>query len=125
MVGELAKRVRDMMGKMDAKDWDALNQMATDDLQGVDEITRKWTHGRNAIIDGLRQAPIEDLRTEVRDLNETTWGDTGLVTCWIEQDYTYEGKLQHVSAPTTLLFRKIGSEWRMTLFHSVPLPEAS
>ncbi|HKC91841.1 MAG TPA: nuclear transport factor 2 family protein [Candidatus Limnocylindria bacterium] len=125
MAGELTKRVRDMMGKMDAKDWDALNQMATDDLQGVDEITRQWTHGRKKIIDGLREAPIEDLRTEVRDINESTWGDTGLVTCWIEQDYTYQGKPQHVSAPTTLLFRKFGSDWRMTLFHSVPLPESS
>jgi len=73
MAGELAKRVRDMMGKMDAKDWDALNQMATDDLQGVAEITRQWTHGRKKIIDGLRAAPIEDLRTELRDINETTW----------------------------------------------------
>lgn len=125
MAGELEKRVRDMMRKMDAKDWDALNQMATDDLRGVDEITRKWTHGKKTIIDGLREAPIEDLRTEVRDISETTWGDTGLVTCWIEQDYTYQGKPQHVSAPTTLLFRKTGSDWRMVLFHSVPLPETS
>ena len=125
MAGELAKRVRDMMVKMDAKDWDALTQMATDDLQGVDEISRKWTHGKKQIIDGLREAPIEGLHTEVRDINESTWGDTGLVTCWIEQDYTYQGKPQHVSAPTTLLFRKMGSDWRMTLFHSVPLPEAT
>ncbi len=125
MAGELEKRVREMMRKMDAKDWDALNQMATDDLRGVDEITRQWTHGRKAIIDGLRQAPIDDLRTELRDIKETTWGDVGLVTCWIEQDYTYQGKRQHVSAPTTLLFRRMGSDWRMVLFHSVPLPEPS
>src|SRR2546428_5781610 len=125
MAGELEKRVREMMRKMDAKDWDALTQMATDDLRGVDEITRKWTHGRKAIIDGLRQSPIDGLRTEVRDIKETTWGDVGLVACWIEQDYTCQGKPQHVSAPTTLLFRRTGSDWRMALFHSVPLPEAS
>jgi SnoaL-like protein len=88
-------------------------------------ISPKWTHGGKAIIDGLRQAPIEDLRTEVRDIDESTWGDVGLVTCWIEQDYTFQGKGQHVSAPTTLLFRKMGSDWRMVLFHSVPLPDAS
>jgi len=33
MAGELEKRVREMMHKMDAKDWDSLNQMATDDLR--------------------------------------------------------------------------------------------
>jgi hypothetical protein len=74
---------------MDAKDCDSLTQMATDDLRGVDEITRQWTHGRKAIIDGLRQSPIDGLHTDVRDIKETTWGDVGLVTCWIEQDYTY------------------------------------
>jgi ketosteroid isomerase-like protein len=125
VAGELAKKVREMMGKMDAKDWDYLNRTATDDLRGVDEISRKWTHGKKAILDGLGQAPIEGLRSEVRDLDETTWGDVGVVTCWIEQDYTYQGKPQHVSAPTTLLFRKMGSDWRLALFHSVPLPEAS
>ena len=124
MAGDLEKKVREAMRKMDAKDWDSLNQMATEDLQGVDEVTRKWTQGRKAIIDGLRNAPIDDIRTEVRDVKETTWGDVGLVTCWIEQDYTFKGAPQHISAPTTLLFRRMGSDWRMALFHSVPLPEA-
>lgn len=110
MAGELEKRVREMMHKMDAKDWDSLNQMATDDLRGVDEISKRW---------------IDGLHTELRDMKETTWGEVGLVTCWIEQDYTYQGKPQHISAPTTLLFRRMGSDWRLALFHSVPLPEAS
>ena len=125
MAGDLEKKVREAMRKMDAKDWDSLNQMATEDLQGVDEVTRKWTQGRKAIIDGLRNAPIDDIRTEVRDVKETTWGDVGLVTCWIEQDYTFKGEPQHISAPTTLLFRRMGSDWRMALFHSVPLPDTS
>ena len=125
MAGELEKRVREVYRKLDAKDWDSLNQMATDDIQGVDELTRKWTHGKKAIIDGLRAAPIDEIRTEVRDVNETTWGDVGLVTCWIEQDYRFDGKPVHVAAPTTFLFRRTGSDWRIALIHSVPLPEAS
>ena len=125
MAGELEKRVREAMRKIDAKDWDALSQMATEDMRGVDEVTRKWTLGKKAIIDGLREAPIEDIRSDLRDVNEVTWGDAGLVTCWIEQDYRLEGKPIHVSAPTTFLFRRMGSDWRVALFHSVPLPEAS
>ena len=125
MAGELEKRVREVMRRIDAKDWDGLSQMATEDMRGVDEVTRKWTLGKKAIIDGLRQAPIEDIRSELRDINEVTWGDAGLVTCWIEQDYRFEGKQVHVSAPTTFLFRRMGSDWRVALFHSVPLPEAS
>ena len=125
MAGELEKRVREAMRKIDAKDWDGLSQMATEDMRGVDEVTRKWTLGKKAIIDGLREAPIEDIRSDLRDVNEVTWGDAGLVTCWIEQDYRLEGKPTHVSAPTTFLFRRMGSDWRVALFHSVPLPEAS
>jgi ketosteroid isomerase-like protein len=125
MAGDLEKRAREVMRKIDAKDWDSLTQMSTEDLWAVDEISRKWTHGRKPIIDGLREAPLEDIRTEVRDVTETTWGDVGLVTCWIEQDYTYEGKPQHISAPTTFLFRRMGSDWRMALIHTVPLPEAT
>jgi len=125
VAGELEKRVREAMRKIDAKDWDGLSQMATEDMRGVDEVTRKWTLGKKAIIDGLREAPIEDIRSDLRDVNEVTWGDAGLVTCWIEQDYRLEGKPIHVSAPTTFLFRRMGSDWRVALFHSVPLPEAS
>ena len=125
MAGELEKRVREAMRKIDAKDWDGLSQMATEDMRGVDEVSRKWTLGKKAIIDGLREAPIEDIRSDLRDVNEVTWGDAGLVTCWIEQDYRLEGKPIHVSAPTTFLFRRMGSDWRVALFHSVPLPEAS
>ena len=125
MAGELEKRVREAMRKIDAKDWDGLSQMATEDMRGVDEVTRKWTLGKKAIIDGLREAPIEDIRSDLRDVNEVTWGDAGLVTCWIEQDYRLEGKPIHLSAPTTFLFRRMGSDWRVALFHSVPLPEAS
>jgi len=125
VAGELEKRVREAMRKIDAKDWDGLSQMATEDMRGVDEVTRKWTLGKKAIIDGLREAPIEDIRSDLRDVNEVTWGDAGLVTCWIEQDYRLEGKPIHLSAPTTFLFRRMGSDWRVALFHSVPLPEAS
>ncbi|HEV8534572.1 MAG TPA: nuclear transport factor 2 family protein [Candidatus Limnocylindria bacterium] len=125
MAGELEKKTREAMRKMDAKDWDSLNDMATEDLLGVDEIMRRWTKGRKAILDGLRQAPIEDIRTDLRDIEEKTWGDVGLVTCWMEQDYTFNGKRQHVSAPTTLLFRRVGSDWKVALIHSVPMPEST
>ncbi|HEY8825587.1 MAG TPA: DUF4440 domain-containing protein [Candidatus Limnocylindria bacterium] len=124
MAGELEKRVREVMRRIDAKDWDGLSQMATEDMRGVDEVSRKWTLGKKAIIDGLREAPIEDIRSELRDITEVTWGDTGLVTCWIEQDYRFGGKPVHLSAPTTFLFRRMGSDWRVALFHSVPMPEA-
>jgi ketosteroid isomerase-like protein len=68
---------------------------------------------------------VQDVRSELRDVRETTWGDAGLVTCWLEQDYTLEGTRQHISAPTSAVLRRDGAGWRIVLFHSIPLPEAA
>ena len=65
---------------------------------------------------------VTGIKTVVSDGNETIDGDTGLLTCWIEQDYTVEGASQHVSAPTTVVFKREGGAWRFSLFHSIPLP---
>jgi ketosteroid isomerase-like protein len=65
---------------------------------------------------------VGDVHTTISDVHEPGLGDIGLMTCWIEQDYTLEGKRQHVSAPTTLAFRRESGEWKILLFHSVPLP---
>lgn len=66
---------------------------------------------------------VSNLRTELRDVEERMWGDTGLVTCWLEQDYELEGNAQHVSAPTTIVMRRHDGEWKLALFHSTPLPD--
>ena len=50
-------------------------------------------------------------------------GDTGVVTCWLEQDYTLSGERHHVSAPTSIIFRRGGQGWEIVLFQSIPLPE--
>jgi len=43
---------------------------------------------------------VSDVETQLRDAEERIWGDTGLLTCWIDQDYTMHGTPQHISAPT-------------------------
>src|SRR5437899_2857403 len=65
---------------------------------------------------------VEDVHTSISNVKETLLGDIGILTCWIEQDYTLEGKAQHVSAPTTVVFRREGNAWKVGLFHSLPLP---
>ena len=49
------------------------------------------------------------------------WGDTGVLTRWLDQDYTMDGSPQHVSAPTRIVFRLEDGEWKLALFHSIPL----
>ena len=56
-------------------------------------------------------------------MHETVWGDSGMLTCIVEQTYTLEGRQQHVAAPTSVVLRREGEAWRIVLFHSIPLPE--
>jgi ketosteroid isomerase-like protein len=100
--------------------------MFAEDAQAVDEITRKWVRGQRGIAEVFAQIEhvIEDIRTGIADVHEEVWDDVGLVTCWIEQDYTLEGKAQHVSSPTTVVLRRENAAWRIALIHAIPLPEA-
>jgi ketosteroid isomerase-like protein len=125
MAGELEAVVRGMFDGLDRKDLDAIERDLGDGAQGVDEISRRWLRGRAALeqyLGGL-MTMVEDVRSELHDVQETTFGDTGILTCWLEQDYTLEGQRQHVSAPTTVVLRRGEDGWKMVLFHSIPLPE--
>jgi ketosteroid isomerase-like protein len=51
---------------------------------------------------------VEDIRTELLDVSERVYGDVGVLTCWLEQDYTHDGRPQHVSGPATTVFRRSG-----------------
>ena len=125
MPGELKSVANDFVAALDSKDVDRLVEDATDDAQGVDEISRRWLRGRSELDSYLRQlmGAVNDLRTELRDAEEHIWGDVGVLTCWLNQDYTLDGSAQHVSAPTTIVFRRVDGGWKLALFHSIPLPE--
>ena len=125
MAGELENTVRGFWRLIDAKDFPTIGRKATDDIQGLDEISRRWMRGRSQLDEYFKQLgpAISDIHSEIRDVTETQSGDTGTVTCWLEQDYTYEGKRQHISAPTTVVLRRSGAEWKVALIHSAPLPE--
>jgi ketosteroid isomerase-like protein len=125
MPGELESVAMGFVAALDAMDLDRMMESALDDAQGIDEISRRWIRGREELDGYLRglMGAVANVRTELRDVEERMWGDTGMVTCWLEQDYELEGNSQHVSAPTTIVMRRQDGEWKLALFHSAPLPE--
>jgi ketosteroid isomerase-like protein len=125
MAGELEKVGNDLMSALDSKDLDRIVESIGEDAQGVDEISRRWLRGRGELDSYLRQmiGAVSGVRSELRDAEERVWGDVGVLKCWLDQDYTFEGKAQHISAPTTIVLRREGGEWKVVLFHPVPLPE--
>jgi len=125
MSGQLEQVVTDFLAALDSLDVDAMLQGLTDDAQGVDEISRRWIRGRADVSAYIRQlaSSVSSVRTEATDVSESIFGDVGVVTCWLDQTYTLEGQEQSVSAPTTIVFRNEDGDWKLSLFHSVPLPE--
>lgn len=125
MPGELESVLTDFLSALDSMDLDRMMKATADDAQGVDEISRRWLRGRGEFDAYLRQlmGVVSGVRTELRDPQERVWDDVGVLTCWLEQDYTMEGEAQHISAPTTVVFHRDGGAWKLTLFHSIPLPE--
>ena len=125
MAGELEQVAKDLMAALDSRDLDRIVAAIGENAQSIDEITRRWIRGPGELETHVREMvrAVSDVRSELRDAEERAWGDTGVVTGWLEQDYTLEGSAQHVSAPTTIVFRREGGEWKVAVFHSVPLSD--
>jgi|SRR6185437_9858537 len=127
MSGELTAATSDFITALDSLDVDAMLRRVGEGAQGVDEISQRWIRGRSELEGYLRQlaGSVSEVRTELKDTSETVWGDTGVLTCWLDQSYQLEGQTQHVSAPTTIVFHREDGEWKLALFHSVPIPETT
>ena len=125
MPDELTNVATDFFAALDALDADRMKEMLSGDVQSVDEVSRRWLRGRGDVDNYLREVipAVSDVGTRLRDAEERIWGETGVLTCWIDQDYTMNGTPQHISAPTTLIFRREGGAWKLVLWHSIPLPE--
>jgi hypothetical protein len=121
----LQQTVSRLLERLDAMDLEALGGMVDDEVQGVDEIARRWMRGRPAIERYLSQLKdtVSDVRSRMSDVQEDAWGDAGLVTFVLDQTYTLGAQQQTISAPTSIVFRRRESDWKIVLIHTVPLPE--
>jgi len=121
----LEQRVQQLLELLDSMDLEPLGAMLTDDAQSVDEITRGWTRGRAAIQAYLSQLKdtVSDVHSRMSDAQERTWGDIGLVTFVLDQTYTMDGQQQSISAPTSIVFVREDGDWKVSLIHTVPIPD--
>jgi len=125
MSGELSRAAAELLASFDSFDFDAVMEQTADDAQVVDDVSRHWVRGKTSIGAHMRRvaSSVDSLRTELSEVAETIWGDVGLLTCQLEQTYTAEGREGRGIGPATVVFHREGSEWKLTLFHIVALPE--
>jgi len=126
MAGQLESVLKGMFDALgrDA-DPEALLGHFSEEPQGIDELSREWMRGREALERYTRGmlSQVKDVKSEISDFHEVIMGDIGLATFWLEQDYTLEGERHHVSAPSSAVLRHEGGEWKIVIFHSIPLSQ--
>jgi uncharacterized protein (TIGR02246 family) len=124
VANEMTAVVRSMFDALGAGDADAVMRLAAEDMQGVEEISRRWLRGSSQVGEyiGHLVGAVRDVDSQMLDVQEQQWGDCGVVTFWLEQTYTYEEQPAQVSAPTTVVLRREDDQWKVALFHSIPLP---
>jgi ketosteroid isomerase-like protein len=123
--GSLGQRTERFFELVDQLDVTAIVGELTEDAQSVDEISRSWLRGRDAIGAYLDQltGTVSDVRSRLTDIHVSEWDAGGIVTCVLEQSYMIDGQQQQISAPTSFTYRRVDDDWKLALFHSVPLPE--
>lgn len=77
MPHELRNVATEFFAALDALDADRMTQMLTEDVQSVDEGSRRWLRGRGDIVNYLRELmpAVSDVGTQLRDTEERIWGN--------------------------------------------------
>src|SRR5918998_3389873 len=66
-------------------------------------------------------AKVSDVKLDVRDVRVKTLGPSGaLVTCLWEQSQTAEGQPEHATGRLTIVYQKVGAEWKIVHTHTSP-----
>jgi ketosteroid isomerase-like protein len=64
---------------------------------------------------------IKDVKLDVRDVAVTMLGrDGAVVTCLWTQSQTYKGTPEEASGRMTLVFKRVGREWKVIHLHTSP-----
>lgn len=125
MASKLEAAMKEMFDTLGRDDPEEMIGHFSAEPQGIDELSREWMRGRDAMEAYIRGmlSQVKDVKSEMRDFHEVIVGDIGLATFWLEQEYTLGGERHHISAPSSAVLRKEGGAWRIVLFHSIPLPD--
>jgi len=125
MASKLEAAMKEMFDTLGRDDPEEMIGHFSAEPQGIDELSREWMRGRDAMETYIRGmlSQVKDVKSEMRDFHEVIVGDVGLATFWLEQEYTLGGKKHHISAPSSAVLRKEGGAWKIVLFHSIPLPD--
>jgi ketosteroid isomerase-like protein len=82
-------------------------------------VTRSWEQVRSNR-ESL-YSKVSDVKLDVRDVRVKTLGTTAaVVTCFWDQTQTAEGQPEHATGRLTVVYQKVGAEWKIVHTHTSP-----
>jgi len=82
-------------------------------------VTKSWEQARSNR-ESL-YSKVSDVKLDVRDVRVKTLGPSGaLVTCLWDQTQTADGQPEHATGRLTLVYQKVGAEWKIVHTHTSP-----
>lgn len=107
---------------LDAKDESGIVQLLADDAQLVDETTRRWIRGRDAIGAALRiqLSHMADIHSTAEEVHVERWGDVLVETFVLRQVCDLDEAPCYEVSPTTLVWRRIDRAWRLAVIDAIP-----
>jgi ketosteroid isomerase-like protein len=82
-------------------------------------VTKSWEQA-NSNRQSL-YAKVKDVKLDVRDVRVKTLGASGaVVTCLWEQSQTADGQPEHATGRLSIVYQKIGAEWKIVHTHTSP-----
>jgi uncharacterized protein (TIGR02246 family) len=82
-------------------------------------VTRTWEQVRSNR-ESL-YSKVSDVKLDVRDVRVKTLGPTAaLVTCLWDQTQTAEGQQEHATGRLTIVYQKVGADWKIVHTHTSP-----
>ncbi len=119
----LESMARELFDALDHKDFERLVRLATDEVQGIDEISRGWLRGRAAMEAYLTALgeQVSNIRSTLSAIHTVEVGEVGILTLLLDQEYDMGGQRTSIHAPTSIVARRVDGDWRIVLLHSVPL----
>jgi ketosteroid isomerase-like protein len=82
-------------------------------------VTKTWEQA-NSNRESL-YAKVSDVKLDVRDVRVKTLGASGaVVTCLWEQSQTADGQPEHATGRLTIVYQKVGAEWKIVHTHTSP-----
>jgi len=82
-------------------------------------VTRGWDQMRKNRESSY--AEVKDVKLDVRDVSITMLGrDGAIVTCFWTQSQTYKGTPETATGRMTLVFKRVGKDWKAIHVHTSP-----